>query len=244
MGSRAGHLTPDTWLAERIGREAYRLTVDESLLAADGAGDRAELQTAQRKPVFIYAKAAPVFAAGIRFLRQAAFDLIDTNVVLEKPIGGLQTFDEGRQVRYAVPEDRGAVVEIARRSFCCSRFHLDPAVPGEVADRIKADWAGNYFDGKRGQQMVVGLVDGRPAGFLQLLHAPDSTLVIDLIAVDETCRRKGLAREMIAFAEAGAANMQWDRVGTQIANTASIRLYESLHFRFAEASYVFHFHRM
>lgn len=242
MPDQAGHLIPDKWLAARIGRNAYRLVVDEDLLGPACAGDRGRLGYVLSEPVFIYSKVNPVFAAGLRFLRQHRFDLVDTNVVFEKPIGGLRPMAQACQVRDAVPADREGVIEAARRSFACSRFHLDPAIPQEVANRIKADWAGNYFEGKRGQQMVVAVAGGQVEGFLQLLHGRDGTMTIDLIAVDERHRRKGMAREMVAFAEARAKGMIRVRVGTQIANGTSIRFYENLGFRFVEAGYVFHYH--
>jgi ribosomal protein S18 acetylase RimI-like enzyme len=90
--------------------------------------------------------------------------------------------------------------------------------------------------------MVVVEVEGAVVGFLQLLRAADGALVIDLIAVDERYRRRGLGGEMIAFVEAKAGAGQLIRVGTQIANTASIRLYEGVGFRMTEAQYVFHYH--
>ncbi len=244
MSGNAGHLVPDFWLAERIGRNAYRLAVDENLLGCAGFEDRALLGYVLAESVFIYSRVSPTFAAGLRFLRQHRFDLVDTNVVFEKAIGGLRLCGEGFQVRDAVPADRAGVVEVARSSFRCSRFHLDPGISRAVADRIKGDWANNYFEGKRGQRMVVAVAGGHVAGFLQLLHGRDGVMTIDLIAVDERHRRKGMAREMIALAEATATGMQRVRVGTQVANAASIRLYEDLGFRFVEAGYVFHYHNV
>lgn len=71
-------------------------------------------------------------------------------------------------------------------------------------------------------------------------------LVIDLIAVAPQVARQGLAQEMIAFI---AANGTGDghrpsglRVGTQAANTPSVRLYESLGFRLVKAQFVLHHH--
>lgn len=242
MPGEAGHLVPDFWLAERIGRNAYRLAVDENLLGRAGIDDRALLGYVLSESVFIYSRVSPTFAAGMRFLRRHRFDLVDTNVVFEKAIGGLRPPGAGFEIRDAVPADRNGVVEVAGGSFTCSRFHLDPEIPRAVANRIKADWANNYFEGKRGQRMVVAIDERRVAGFLQLLHGRDGVMTIDLVAVDERHRRKGMAREMIAFAETTATGMQRVRAGTQVANAASIRLYEDLGFRFVEAAYVFHYH--
>jgi dTDP-4-amino-4,6-dideoxy-D-galactose acyltransferase len=45
-----------------------------------------------------------------------------------------------------------------------------------------------------------------------------------------------------AFAARWASRAERLRVGTQLANTAALRLYERLGFRVAEASYVLHAH--
>ncbi|HPD29437.1 MAG TPA: GNAT family N-acetyltransferase [Phycisphaerae bacterium] len=242
MSGVTDHLKPDAWLAERLGRETYRLTVDEALLDPAGEAERDALLAILNRPAFVYTKVSPTFMEGLRFLQRHDFRLVDTNVIFEKKAypGRQETEDSG--VRLAKPSDRDATVELARSSFRYSRFHLDPQIPRETADRIKADWVAAYFAGTRGHQMVVIQVDEEVAGFLQLLRAADGSLVIDLIAVDERYRRRGLGAEMIAFVESRTRAGELIRVGTQIANIASVRLYESAGFRMTEAQYVFHYH--
>ena len=84
-------------------------------------------------------------------------------------------------------------------------------------------------------------LDKKIVGFTLLLVPTDSEVVIDLIAVDDAYRRRGIAAEMIAFVESQFAPAQLV-VGTQVANLPSVRLYEKLGFRLAGAQYVFHFH--
>jgi ribosomal protein S18 acetylase RimI-like enzyme len=134
-------------------------------------------------------------------------------------------------------------MEVARKNFVYSRFHLDRAVPNVLADKIKAEWVGNYFLGKRGDEMVVALVDERVVGFLQLLRRNEN-LIIDLIAVDASQRRKGIARDMIAYAESQYDDCSHIVVGTQVANIPSIRLYEKIGFRLRSSKYVFHYHNL
>ncbi len=243
MGSPAAHLRPDGWLAERLGCDTYRLTVDETLLSPAGDAAREGLLAVLNKPVFVYCKVSPTFMEGLRFLHKHEFRLVDTNVIFEKKPHPDQEAEDDSGVRLAKPADRIATVELARKGFGYSRFHLDPEIPRETANRIKADWVAAYFAGTRGHQMVVVEVEGAVVGFLQLLRAADEALVIDLIAVDERYRCRGLGGEMIAFVESRAGSAPILRVGTQIANTASIRFYEGLGFRMTEAQYVFHYHR-
>ncbi len=112
----------------------------------------------------------------------------------------------------------------------------------DLANRIKAEWAANFFKGKRGDLMVVARREGRVVGFLQCLKSPDGTLVIDLFATDPNVRREGIATDMIVFGAEQTGN-RGVSIGTQIANTPSINLFEGMGFRIVSAQYVFHFHK-
>ncbi|MBZ0167290.1 MAG: GNAT family N-acetyltransferase, partial [Candidatus Omnitrophica bacterium] len=78
--------------------------------------------------------------------------------------------------------------------------------------------------------------------FIQLLKTAD-TLIIDLIAVDETARQRKLATDMIHYAQKNCrGNCVKYRVGTQLANTPSINLYQNLGFYMTRKDYVYHYH--
>lgn len=249
----------DSWLAGILQCDVYRLTVDD--VPTQQLNNRSFQigDLVEQKPgssIFIYTKIATEALSVVKWVEQMGFNLIDTNIVFDKPISAASTLGEQTEtfrlppsafippgtVRFATPADETQTVAVARENFIYSRFHLDSAIPRQVADTVKAEWVRNYFLGKRGQQMVVAEVEGRIVGFLQLLYGPDKYLVIDLIAVDKTQRRKAIASDMIAFAEANCGEFTHIRVGTQIANVPSMRLYEKIGFRVAEAHYVFHYH--
>ena len=189
---------------------------------------------------FYYARVPASDVAAVHELSVLGFRPVDTGMTLEGKIVGVSE-PASTGVRPARPTDREAVIALARRGFPQSRFHLDPAIAKPLADEIKAQWAGNFFAGTRGDHMLVAEADGRLAGFLQLLNADDGTLVIDLIAVDATARGHGLGTAMIHEA-AGLAKNGRMRVGTQAANTGSLKLYENLGFRTVAATYVMHLH--
>jgi ribosomal protein S18 acetylase RimI-like enzyme len=107
----------------------------------------------------------------------------------------------------------------------------------------KAQWAGNFFLGKRGDHMVIAEHAGGVVGFTQLLNTGDDALVVDLIAVDVNCRGRGVARGMIRYAASMWGLGRPLRVGTQIANTVSLLAYQRMGFRIISSSYVFHHHR-
>ena len=144
-------------------------------------------------------------------------------------------------MRFAQDQDREGVKALAARNFIYSRFHMDPLIPRDLANEVKAAWAENFFFKKRGDNMVVAFKDSSPAGFLQLLYL-GKDLVIDLIAVEKRFRRMGIARAMIHFAETALKEFEEMVVGTQIANVPSIRLYEKLGFTVASSAYTFHYH--
>lgn len=250
-------LKPDKWLSNILGRPAYQLIVTPALLEADHvdhARSRSELREALSRGAFFSAKVPVSDAAARGFLEQLGFCLIDTNLRLEavaeraaafgRHDRGQERGDKGQgqiQLRFAETSDRDGVVSLARRSFVFSRFHQDPLIPKSVADEIKAQWAGNFFKGERGDRMVVAVSNGTIAGFALLASGDGPSVVIDLIAVDEGCRRRGIAARMIEFvASQDCPNRVV--VGTQVANLPSVCLYEKLGFRLTEAQYVFHFH--
>lgn len=227
---------PDAWLGARLGCAAYRVQAASPDECTDTG---AQLEKLLRQRGFFYARVPAAEVAICNYLVERGFRIVDTCLTFELK-EYLTPLDANAAVRFAVPADRDGVMSVARDSFRYSRFHLDPYVPKSTADEIKACWAGNYFTGQRGNFMVVADVDARIAAFLQLLSPDEGPLTIDLIAVEERVRGKGLARAMIRFAAERCPNPIPMRVGTQAANVGSVRLYESLGFRMISSAYVLH----
>ncbi|MFA5087939.1 MAG: GNAT family N-acetyltransferase [Candidatus Omnitrophota bacterium] len=233
------NISYDAWLSGVMGRDVYKLTVDESFMSAVGLVNFYKLHA----DVFFYAKVAVDDIAAARFLEEQGFRLIDTNVLLEKPIERGATHScPGVLIRLAQPQDKDKVKALAGGCFCFSRFHLDPAVPKDMANKIKAEWAGNFFAGKRGECLVVAQKGRDIVGFLQLLDDRKGMITIDLIGVAAGCRQQGIGAAMVDFAQAHFSRASKITVGTQIANVASLRCYEKLGFRHVQAWYVFHYH--
>jgi ribosomal protein S18 acetylase RimI-like enzyme len=153
---------------------------------------------------------------------------------------------KGLLVREVEPDDYAAVLDIAGCCFRYSRFHLDAVFPAAVAHAIKRAWIQSYVDRQRGEQLLVALVNGKPAGFLAVLEATvegQACRVIDLIGVAQTYQGRGVGRALVGcFLEDCAHRGLGARVGTQAANIPSLRLYESLGFRVCETAYVLHAH--
>jgi len=245
--NRSKNIVSDPWLGGVLERKVYKIIVDDALIK--GARDKRDdengfLQILRKKPVFLYAKIPSQSIDHIKFLEENGFRLVDTNITFEKSALSPHAPAGNCEVRFALPGDEAQAVEVAKRSFVYSRFHLDPAFSNEAADKVKAEWVRNFFLGRRGEAMVVALVDKAIIGFLQLLQSDDGLLTIDQIAVSSAYRKQGIADNMISYAEGHCKNVQRVRVGTQIVNIPSMRLYEGMGFKVSETSYVFHYHNV
>ncbi len=230
----------DEWLSQIIQRDTYKLII-EDLVDNQLAIKSDSLTKLQTKPVFLYSKVSTTSIKSIKFLEKHAFNIIDTSILFEKTATQQHNYAGNCDLRFAVTDDAEKVAELARKSFVYSRFHLDDKFSHDLANTIKSEWVNNYFIGERGNKMVVALSDDAIAGFLLLLYQDDS-LVIDLIATSNDFRRKGIARDMIVYAEAQCHGFDQIRVGTQLANIPSMQFYADAGFKLASAQYIFHYH--
>lgn len=242
-------LSSDGWLSELLGKAAYRLAVDDALI---DAGDIAARDARERlvdlaaTESFVYAKVSSDRIDYVRWLENEGFSLVDTTITLRKQVTDGGRGDRAPSPSFSVamtrPEDEDAVARVAGRSFVHSRFHADPLIPDHTAHAIKERWARNFFRNRRGDAMVVAKQDGTVIGFNQLLKPENTRLIIDLIAVDAAHQGRGVAREMIRFAEASFPGIAEVVVGTQLANVASLHLYQSAGFRMWRSTYAYHRH--
>lgn len=235
-------LTRDEFLSAAMGKDAYRLDVAVLKANASQPVPNIPFDELGRAGAFIYAKLPTTDHHAISALEARGFHLVDTNVVFEKQLAGCAAALSLCEIRSALPEDEQAVVALARNGFSFSRFHLDPHVQNNVADRIKAQWLENYFNGRRGDELLLAEADGCIAGFNLLLIDDGGVVVIDLIAVEKRFQRRGIGKALIGAAEGWRPDADLLRVGTQIANVGSCRLYENCGMHLADASYVFHYH--
>ena len=235
------HLYKDQWLSEIFGHDVLKLTLERPQIEADLNFYEELGHYLKRRPIFIYTKISVNEIRYVHGLEKIGFHLVDTSILFDKQISGDRPSRASTTIRFARREDKAEVGRIAQNNFIYSRFHLDPKIPDEIADIVKANWATNYFSGKRGDAMVVSEYEGRLAGFLQLLQH-DADIIIDLIAVDQKYRRNHIASDMIDFAERNFSGAKSIRVGTQVVNIPSMAFYEKTGFMIADAAYVFHYH--
>ena len=225
----------DDWLSEGLGKSVFTVIVPPS-------GDISGLMEKLRGDS-LYQARVPVDCTNLLndFL-ELGFSFVNTNI--ELILGTLKvasTLDVN--VRVASPVDQPRVAELATKAFTNDRFHLDSQIDNLVAESIKAKWAKNYFTGDRGSQMVIAELNAKLIGFLLLMNKTKTIKAIDLVAVDDDYKGRGVAGQMI-----GDVVHNYLKTGdkltvtTQLRNASSLRLYEKLGFRYFDASYMLHLH--
>ena len=225
-------INKDTWLTNTLGFNAYNAT-----------GNLLLLNKNKILPYrFIDAKTDLTAFDEIENLQKIGFRLIDTNVQFKTSYISLSKSYNG--CRFAVPSDKEVIKKIAAESFIFSRFHLDKRISIDKANKIKSEWAGNFFKGNRGEWMIVFENKEKILGFLLLLKKPENTIVIDLIGVKKESQGKGIGKAMISFAFSNCISDQKSLViaGTQLSNYKSLKFYSKLGFIISSANYVFHYH--
>lgn len=235
------NLIYDQWLSEVIGVNIFKLIIDDNLI-----NNPKEIQNKfknLKNKFSVYAKISTDSLNYSHFLEELGFKLIDTAVKLQKNKSDMNAlfYSNDYSVHFTSSLDKEQVISLAKNNFSYSRFHIDPSIENVVADKIKGKWVENYYNGERGNYMIVTKLDNKIAGFLLLLKNNNKLLTIDLIAVAKEHRGKKMASNMVTFAESQLDFLEM-QVSTQIVNIPSLRLYEKLGFRMQGAEYVFHFH--
>ena len=232
----------DVWLSKQLSKCAYQLKEKNfsknNFLKSWGSFKKNHIE----ENYFVYSKINTSSVNIWQCLEIANFKLVDTNIRFELNTSPNIELREKSNVKivFAKKKHENAITDIARNNFLFSRFHIDPLIDREIANQIKQNWVKNYFCGKRGEQMVLALLNNHPVGFLQLI-VNESEFIIDLIGVDKIAQGKGIASSMILFATKHLKRPCM-KVGTQIGNIPSIKLYQKLGFILTGSDYVFHYH--
>lgn len=228
----------DAWLSEVFGYDVFKLNLESNETLDSKNIFPKELP----KRAFYYVKVPVTAVSQVGGLTNAGFRVIDVNVTFEREPENIAT-NENIIVRDVKPEDENDVLNIAETSFIYSRFHLDPLVSKELADKIKHEWIANYIRKQRGEKLFVAELDGKPAGFLAILVTNDKVGVIDLIGVAKDMQGLGVGKRLVQFHINDAVKKYPSLlVGTQIANIPSMRLYQTCGYEISNSSYVLHAH--
>jgi ribosomal protein S18 acetylase RimI-like enzyme len=224
---------PDNWLSSMIERQAFVARFGES-----GSGNKPS------SPHFAFSRVATADISSAIRLQDTGFYLVDTNIRFEAVRNDCNPKEPaaGIVIRSATPNDQESVGQLAESTFRFSRFHLDPGFSKTIANKIKAEWARNFFRGLRGKYLLLAERNQLVVGFVLLLNPTPDEFVIDLIGVDSEHQGRGIGRSLVSSLWTHFSNCRKITVGTQVANINSVRLYEKLGFRLVHSEYVFHGH--
>ena len=238
--SSALPIQPDAWLAEILGKPAFRVNAT----AAENIGEIVRAHVADQKSAFYFAKIDTARVDLVLSLSRSGFFVADTNTTFElnRPSEFSSPLPPSVSVREFRASDEDAILNVASTAFRFTRFHLDPLVPDAAANKIKRDWVHNYMLKKRGDHLFIGCVDDKPVGFLAALTSSGKA-VIDLVGVSPDCQKMQIGRAMTeAFITHYKPTCTAHIVGTQIANIPSSRFYEKMGFSLRASEYVLHCH--
>ncbi len=252
MGCDYVEMREDRWLSAIFGHPVFKIEVPP--VANDAIplewGERIRRHARRQSAAMYYAKVGTDQVEAVRRLASAGLYVVDVNVTF-----GLATRPPGPVERRALwngvideisPDQQEDVLEIAATCFRYSRFHLDPAISPTIANRIKREWIRSYIAKERGEALFAASVDGRVVGFLAVLASEQGgqrIRTIDLIGVESSGQDRGVGRALIEFfINRYTPECDWLRVGTQVANVPSIRLYSRCGFSFVTSAYVMHMH--
>ena len=230
----AVELKPDLWLSEKLGKPAFNLRRGFKEFS---------LNLLTSSPNFVSAKVPTDEHTAHLHLQQKGFQVIDVSLQYQGKPKLFELSKADYSVRQATNTDETTVCEIASEEFLLNRFHQDPRIPISVAKKIKQDWVANYFRGHRGDVLLVVTFQDEICGFL-LLNTQENRFVIDLIAVKNCFRQRGVAKHLISYAwQHHRKSAQEIHVGTQISNKGSMLLYSKMDLKLSATNYLLHLHQ-
>lgn len=242
----------DEWLTGVLGFPCFKVGFNDDSVGGLEA-ERRDFISCMRSvdKVFAFSKVPVYSQEKISILSSLGFYLVDTNLTfsqkrenLIKSEERLNADNEAISIRLACESDADQVIGLAGRVFVQSRFHADPNITKELANRIKQKWVRNFFLGQRGENMIVACLDSRIIGFLLvLINSNEKKLIIDLIGLDPDFHGKGLGGRMIEYLKSLNCEYESVDVGTQIANSIAIGFYQKNNFILSKSQYVFHYYK-
>ena len=217
----------DVWLSQVLERPAFAVDAGDAVFNAAG---------------FYTAKVGVEDVDRVASLGRQGFAVVDVSVSFAADADAVPPIPRPVEVVIADAAQADALVEIAGSCFRYSRFHLDPQIDDALANRVKREWIRSYVEGRRGVELLAAVEDGAPVGFLAVLDSGGDR-IIDLVGVAPESQGHGVGSSLVAaFCERHGPQARLLRVGTQIANVPSLRLYGACGFAVSSAAYVLHLH--
>ncbi len=130
---------------------------------------------------------------------------VDVRLTLRHDLDPVPEPDPEAPIREAEPRDLEALTALAARSHRDSRFYHDGGFPRERCDALYSTW---IADAVRDPDRWVGVreVAAKAVGY-EVVRPPDEEriAVMEILAVDDSHRREGIGRNLLA------AGLRWGR---------------------------------
>ena len=162
------------------------------------------------------------------------FKLLDAIITLRAPVTNYyHLFDY--TISEVTKDDIYDICELAEKSFVFDRFHNDPFISNETANKLHSEWVKNSVAGNAADIVYVAKYKKKdcdiPIGFITV-KKNDDICKIPLVCVHESHRRIGVASGMIykAFIWARENNAKYVDISTQLNNIPAINCYINMGF--------------
>jgi len=164
-------------------------------------------------------------------LEGAGFELMDVGVTFARTLRGpiAPAVHEDLTIRPSTDDDIEQIVEAMVRDPWGSRYESDPAYEAARVRELRTRWLWNSHRG-RADVVLVGVLDGRPAGYVtcRLDHDGNGPGEIELVGTLPGFRGRRVASRVLADAVAWfSTRTSAITVRTQATNIAAANLYES-----------------
>jgi GNAT superfamily N-acetyltransferase len=166
--------------------------------------------------------------AEIWALEQARFELMDVGVTFARTLRGAiaPRADGDLRVGPSTAADMEAIADAMVSQPWGSRYEADPAYDPACVQELRRRWLWNSHRG-RADVVLVGSLDGRPAGYVTCRLDPHGPGEIELVGTLPAFRGRGVASGILAHALAWfSTRAATVTVRTQATNVAAASLYE------------------
>jgi RimJ/RimL family protein N-acetyltransferase len=148
------------------------------------------------------------------------------------------------EISPATDRDLPTIEEIAGSAFKTDRFHLDPRISDDFADRRYRRWVRTTLQ-HPSQRLLKVSEAGNIVAFFIVERFPDGRCYWHLTAIAPAVQRKGLGKRVWRAMIMHHRHEVVDRIETTISahNVAVLNLYAGLGFRFQPPAMTFHWYR-
>lgn len=138
-------------------------------------------------------------------------------------------------------ETNKEIVELVRQAFTNSRFYNDATISREKVSGIYTNWVQNAF-GKEDKYFCVFDQGQGIEGFALFSVTNKEVVTIELIAVNDNCRKSGIGTQLIneLYHYCVECGYETVNVGTQVENINALNFYIKNDLRIKDIRYIYH----